>query len=185
MSLRESYAQHKKKYLVGAVVLVLLLGGTYYYRSRSSAPKYISASVKRGDIHASFQATGTINPLTTVPVGSYVSGTVQYIFADFNTRVQSGQVLAQLDPAIYEAQVTTARGNLQNAKANLVTLQANVGVDQANLAKTQANVKYQQATAKRSQDLFAAGIVSSDANELTQSTLGQVQADVNSAAAAL
>jgi len=185
MWLRESFAQHKKIYPVGAVVLVLLLGGIFYYRSRSSAPKYISAAVKRGDIHASFQATGTINPLTTVPVGSYVSGTVLYIFADFNTRVQSGQVLAQLDPAIYEAQVTTARGNLQNAKANLVTLQANVGVDQANLAKTQANVKYQQATAKRSQDLFASGIVSSDANELTQSTLGQAVADVNSAAAAL
>ncbi|HYL67778.1 MAG TPA: efflux RND transporter periplasmic adaptor subunit, partial [Candidatus Limnocylindria bacterium] len=185
MSLRESYAQHKKIYIIGAVILVLLLAGIYYYRTRSSAIKYITAAAKRGDIHASFQATGTINPLTTVPVGSYVSGTVQYIFADFNTRVQSRQVLAQLDPAIYEAQVTTARGNLQNAKANLVTLQANVGVDQANLAKTQANVKYQQATAKRSQDLFASGIVSSDANELTQSTLGQAVADVNSAAAAL
>jgi HlyD family secretion protein len=185
MPLRESYAQHKKIYAFSAVSLVLLLAGIYYYRTRSTDPKYVTAAIKRGDIHASFQATGTINPLTTVPVGSYVSGTVQYIFADFNTRVQNGQVLAQLDPAIYEAQVTTARGNLQNAKANLVTLQANVGVDQANLAKTQANVKYQQATAKRSQDLFAAGIVSSDANELTQSTLGQVQADVNSAAAAL
>src|ERR1700736_6955434 len=118
MSLRESYALHKKAYLIGAVIITILLGGIYYYRTRSSAPKYITAAVKRGDIHASFQATGTINPLTTVPVGSYVSGTVQYIFADFNTRVQSGQGLAQLDPAIYEAQVTTARGNLQNAKSN-------------------------------------------------------------------
>jgi HlyD family secretion protein len=172
-------------YVGGAVCLVLLLAGFYSYRSRSKDPKYITSPVKRGDIHASFQATGTINPLTTVPVGSYVSGTVQYIFADFNTRVQNGQVLAQLDPAIYEAQVTTARGNLQNAKANLVTLQANVEVDQANLAKSQANVKYQQATAKRSQDLFTSGIVSSDSNELIQSTLGQAVADVNSAAAAL
>jgi HlyD family secretion protein len=185
MSLRESYAQHRKIYLLGAIILVLLLAGIYYYRTRSNAPKYITTALKRGDIHAAFQATGTINPLTTVPVGSYVSGTVQYIFADFNTRVQNGQVLAQLDPAIYEAQVITARGNLQNAKANLVTLQANVAVDQANLAKTQANVKYQQATAKRSQDLFASGIVSSDANELIQSMLGQAVADVNSAAAAL
>jgi HlyD family secretion protein len=185
MSLRESYALHKKIYLLGAVALVLLLAGIYYYRTRSNTPTYVTAAARSGDIHASFQATGTINPLTTVPVGSYVSGTVQYIFADFNTRVQNGQVLAQLDPAIYEAQVITARGNLQNAKANLVTLQANVGVDQANLAKTQANVKYQQATAKRSQDLFASGIVSSDANELIQSTLGQAVADVNSAAAAL
>ena len=56
------------------------------------------------------QATGTINPLTTVPVGSYVSGTVKYIFADFNSRVQAGQVLAQLNPEIYQAQVIQARG---------------------------------------------------------------------------
>ena len=185
MSLRESYQLHKKPYLAGALVLVVLAGGYIYYRSRSNDPKYVTVAVKRGDINASFQATGTINPLTTVPVGSYVSGTVQYIFADFNTRVLNGQVLAQLDPAIYEAQVITGRGNLQNAKANLVTLQANVEVDQANLSKTQANVKYQQATAKRSQDLFTAGVISTDANELTQSTLGQAQADVNSAAAAL
>ena len=73
---------------------------------------------------------------------------MEYIFADFNTRVQSGQVLAQIDPAIYAAQVTQARGNLENAKANLSTLEANVQVDQANLAKSQANVKYQMATAR-------------------------------------
>ena len=76
-----------------------------YYRARSSEVKYLTAPVRRGDIIASVQATGTINPLTTIPVGSYVSGTVEYIFADFNTRVHNGQVLAQLDPAIYEAQV--------------------------------------------------------------------------------
>jgi HlyD family secretion protein len=185
MSLRETYQQHKKIYLIAGLGLIVLLAGGWYVKGRTKDPKYVTVVVKRGDINASFQATGTINPLTTVPVGSYVSGTVQYIFADFNTRVQNGQVLAQLDPAIYEAQVTTARGNLENAKANLVTLQANVEVDQANLAKTKANVKYQQATAKRSQDLFTSGIVSSDSNELIQSTLGQAQADVNSAAAAL
>jgi HlyD family secretion protein len=185
MSLRESYQLHKKRYIAGAIILVLLAGGYYYYRGRSKAPSYITVAVKRGDINAAFQATGTINPLTTVPVGSYVSGTVQYIFADFNTPVMNGQVLAQLDPAIYESQVITARGNLQNTKSNLVTLQATIEVDQANLAKTQANVKYQQATAKRSTDLFTAGVISTDANELTQSTLGQAVADVNSAAAAL
>jgi HlyD family secretion protein len=141
--------------------------------------------VRRGDITSAVQATGTINALTTVSVGSYVSGTVQYIFADFNTRVKSGQVLAQLDPAIYEAQVTQARGNLENAQDNLATLAANVQVDEANLAKTQANVSYQQATAKRSSDLFKAGIVSTDSNDLTQSTLGQAQADVLSAQAAV
>jgi len=185
MSLRESILLHKKTYLIGAVCLVLLLAGLYWFKGRTKQPSYITAAIKRGDINSAVQATGTINPLTTVPVGSYVSGTVQYIFADFNTRVKSGQVLAQLDPAIYEAQVIQARGNLANAQANLVTLQANVEVDQANLAKSQANVKYQQATAKRSQDLFTSGVVSADSNDLVQSTLGQAVADVNSQVAAL
>lgn len=184
MSLRESYGKHKKLYLAVAC-LVVILGLWAYFHTRTDAPKYTTAVVKRGDITAVVQATGTINPLTTVPVGSYVSGTVKYIFADFNTRVKNGQVLAQLDPAIYEAQVTQARGNLQAAEANLSTLQANVQVAQANLAKSQANVKYQLAAARRSQDLFSSGVVSADSNDQIQSTLGQSQAEVKSSEAAL
>jgi HlyD family secretion protein len=183
MSLRESYQQHKKLYLIGAAALIVLVAGWSYARSRANDPKFTTSEVRTGNITASVQATGTINALTTVPVGSYVSGTVEYIFADYNTRVHSGQVLAQLDPAIYEAQVTQARGNLQNAEANLVTLAATVQVDEANLAKVEANVKYEQATAKRSQDLFQSGIVSADSNDLTQSSLGQAQADVQAAQA--
>jgi len=183
MSLRESYQQHKKLYLIGAAALIVLVAAWSYARSRANDPKFTTSEVRTGNITASVQATGTINALTTVPVGSYVSGTVEYIFADYNTRVHSGQVLAQLDPAIYEAQVTQARGNLQNAEANLVTLAATVQVDEANLAKVEANVKYEQATAKRSQDLFQSGIVSADSNDLTQSSLGQAQADVQAAQA--
>jgi HlyD family secretion protein len=183
MSLTESYQQHKKLYLIGAALLILVIAGWSYARSRANDPKFTTAEVRTGNITASVQATGTINALTTVPVGSYVSGTVEYIFADYNTRVHSGQVLAQLDPAIYEAQVTEARGNLQNAEANLVTLAANVQVDEANLAKVEANVRYEQATAKRSLDLFQSGIVSADSNDLTQSSLGQAKADVQGAQA--
>ncbi len=185
MSLRDSYQKHKKIYLIGTGCLILILGYWYYARTKAAEPKYTTTTVRRGDITSAVQATGTINALTTVPVGSYVSGTVQFIFADFNTRVKSGQVLAQLDPAIYEAQVTQARGNLENAQANLVTLAANVQVDQANLVKSQANATYEQATAKRSQDLFTSGVVSADSNDLTQSTLGQADADVQAAQAAL
>jgi HlyD family secretion protein len=185
MALRDSYQAHKKAYLLAAVCLVLIVGYWFYSQSKSRDPRYTTATVRSGDITSAVQATGTINALTTVSVGSYVSGTVQYIFADFNTRVRSGQVLAQLDPAIYEAQVLQARGNLDNARDNLATLAANVQVDQAALVKAQANVKYQIATAKRSQDLFLAGVVSADSNDLTQSTLGQAQADVQSAEATL
>lgn len=185
MSLRNSYEKHKTLYAVCVACLVIIIVALYYNHSRNDAPKFTTAKVGKGSITSVVQATGTINPLTTVSVGSYVSGTVQYIFADFNTRVKGGQVLAQLDPAIYEAQVTEARGNLQNAQANLVTLGANVQVDEAALAKAQANLKYETATAKRSQDLVQSGIVSNDQNDLTQSTMLQAKADVQSAQAAL
>ena len=184
MSLKEAYGKHKTA-SISVACLIMILGLWGYFRTRKDAPKYTTATVRRGNITSVVQATGTINPLTTVPVGSYVSGTVKYIFADFNTRVKNGQVLAQLDPAIYEAQVIQARGNLQAAEANLSTLQANVQVAAANLAKAQANVKYEAAAAKRSQDLYASGVVSTDSNEQVQSTLGQSQAEVKSAEAAL
>src|ERR1700693_5780853 len=119
MSLREFYEEHKTSFVLGVTCLVLIVGGLYYYRGRSKEVKYITTRARAGQITAAVQATGTINPLTTVAVGSYVSGTVKYIFADFNTRVRNGQVLAQLDPAIFEAQAVVARGNLQNAQANL------------------------------------------------------------------
>jgi HlyD family secretion protein len=185
MSLRETYRKHQKWIILGVVCLVAIGGYLYYTEGRTAAPKLTTGTVRKGDINASVAATGTINPLTTAAVGSYVSGTVQYIFADFNTKVVAGQVLTQLDPAIYAAQVTTAQGNLQNARANLVTLAANVQVDEANLAKAQANASYEVATAKRSQDLFTSGIVSTDANDLTQSSLGQANADVQSQVAAV
>ena len=95
MSLRESYQNHKTRYLACAIGLVFVVVGVVYYaRGRSKAPKAVTATVRRGDINSAVQATGTINPLTTVPVGSYVSGTVKYIFADFNSRSGgSGQIL--------------------------------------------------------------------------------------------
>jgi HlyD family secretion protein len=185
MPLRETVQKNKKWIVIGAIVVVAIGGYLYYTEGRTVAPKLTTGAVRKGDINSSVAATGTINPLTTAAVGSYVSGTVQYIFADFNTKVSAGQVLTQLDPAIYEAQVTTAQGNLENAKANLVTLAANVDVDQANLAKAQANATYEVATAKRSQDLFTSGIVSTDSNDLIQSSLGQANADVQSQVAAV
>src|ERR1700758_370546 len=128
MPLRASVSQHRLAYLLLAVCVLAIVGGGYYYKVRAKDVKYITAQVRRGDITASVQATGTINPLTTIPVGSYVSGTVKFIFADFNTRVHDGQVLAQLDPEVYKAQVTQARGNLENAIANEKNLEAGIAV---------------------------------------------------------
>src|SRR6266567_6163148 len=114
-------------------------------RSPNGHAKYITAPVTRGSVEASVEATGTINPLTTVPVGSSVSGTVKYIFADFNTHVRAGQVLAQLDPDLFEAQVVTARGNLKNLQANVGVARAFIQAGQANVAKLEADLGYARA----------------------------------------
>jgi len=131
------------------------------------------------------QATGTINPLTTTPVGSFVSGTVQYVFADFNTRVHAGQVLAQLDPSPYAAQYVTAKGNYdntlgneKNVEANINTVLATIQADEANVAKLQADVKYAESNGKRIHDLAVAGISTKDQDDLAQSNLAQAQASV-------
>src|SRR5579864_1127656 len=166
MDLRAYYRDHKKLVGLGALAVLAILVGGWAIRGRSDDPNYLTAKVQHGDITAVVQATGTINPLTTVPVGSYVSGTVKYIFADFNSRVRAGQVLAQLDPAIYEAQVIQARGNLANAQANVANLRANIQAQQAvietnkaNVTKLKAAADYSRINAKRIADLASQGVI--------------------------
>ena len=178
MAAREWYQQHKKlSWLVVIAVVVLITIGAVM-KTRAPAVRYITMPVKRGSLTAMVQATGTINPVTTVPVGSFVSGTVQYIFADFNTRVHAGDVLAQLDPTIYEAQVMTARGNLANALANVQNTKASIVADQANVDKLKANAKYAEVNAKRIGDLAQQGIISNDQNDQTQSNFAAANASV-------
>ena len=192
MAIREYLARHKKLATLVAIGLVGLFTVGMVVRARSAGPQYITAPVRRGDVTAVVQATGTINPLTTVPVGSYVSGTVKYIFADFNSRVGAGQVLAQLDPAIYEAQVIQARGNLANAQANVrnleasvVAMEAAIQTNQANLARLQAAAAYARTNAARVADLSKQGILAEDQNDMVQSTLAQADAQVRAAQAQL
>lgn len=177
----------KRKKLVGvlAVLLVAALAAGWVVRSRSGDVQYFTAPVTRGNITAVVQATGTINALTTIPVGSAVSGIVQYIFADYNTHVQAGQVLAQLDPTTFEAAVVQAQGNLDNAQANVTNLKASVVAqdaaiqsNKANLARLQAALQYSKVNTKRMLDLANQQIISRDQEDLAQSSLQQAQTQV-------
>ena len=169
--------------VVAAAAVVVLAGAGLVLRNGSSKPKYLTMAVRRGPLTATVEATGTINPLTTVPVGSSVSGTVKYIFADFNSRVRAGQVLAQLDPQIFEAQVVTARGNLKNLEAGLDVARAAIQVGEANVAKLQADLGYARANARRIADLHAQGVVPVDQRDLSQSSLAQAEAAVRASQA--
>ncbi len=120
----------RKKYLIGIAILILILaGGFSFYQwggQNGSNQKFRLAKVEKGEVSLVVTATGTINPVVNVLVGSQVSGTIKALYADFNSQVKQGQVIAQIDPAIFEAQVEQARANVLNAQANLVNAQANL-----------------------------------------------------------
>ena len=110
-----------KKALIIAAVLVLAAGGAalIFADGRSREPKFRTVAASKGDIRSTITATGTVNPVTTVLVGTQVSGTIKKIYADYNSVVKKGQMLALIDPTTFEAQLNEARANYFSAKANL------------------------------------------------------------------
>lgn len=109
-----------KKIVIGIVIMAIVGISIYAItKNKGNTPKFRTEKVTRGDIVASVTATGTVNAVTTVLVGTQVSGTIKELYVDFNSVVKKGQLIAQIDPANFEAQVDQSRANLQAAKANL------------------------------------------------------------------
>jgi HlyD family secretion protein len=103
------------------LALGIVVGGYLLYRSatKPAALTYRTVKADRGRIVARVTATGTLSALVTVQVGSQVSGRIQQIFADFNSTVKRGQIIAKLDPQLFEATVARERANLYAAEGNL------------------------------------------------------------------
>ncbi len=116
-----------KKALAAVAVLAAAGAAAYFYlgKTKQESP-YRTAKVERGEILDTITATGNINAVTTVSVGSQISGTIQQIFVDYNSRVRKGQVIAQIDPRLLESAVIQARANLENAKATLEKAQVGI-----------------------------------------------------------
>src|SRR6266436_968256 len=157
---RLNLTQHKKLILgIGAVAL-LALAAFYFWGRGSSAPVYMTAKVERGNLRNTVTATGTLQAVTTVQVGSQASGTISALNADFNSVVKKGQVVAQLDPAVSKAQVDQARAALQQAQASLQLARAGVANSRAGVSDSQARALAAQSTVQNSQ----AGVSSAQAN---------------------
>jgi HlyD family secretion protein len=109
----------KKWLLVIALLAVALTGIGLFLRGGDQAVHYKTAKAERGEVTATVSATGKVNAVVTVQVGSQVSGTIQRLFADFNSSVKKGQIVAQIDPSLFEAQVEQARAKLANDEANV------------------------------------------------------------------
>src|SRR5450755_1675211 len=109
----------------GAVLVVLFALFAFRRCGGNGTAEYQTATVTRGAITQAVTATGTLNPVVNVQVGSQVSGNIQKLFVDFNSQVKAGQVVAQIDPALFQATVTQAEGDLANAQAALELAQLN------------------------------------------------------------
>src|SRR5229473_1411565 len=107
----------KTGWVVGATVVVLGIGGAYYLaRAKSDVPKYRATPVDSGTVVSTVTATGTLSAVTTVAVGSQVSGIISRLYADFNSHVKKGQLLAELDPTPFQAQVEQRQADLTKAQ---------------------------------------------------------------------
>src|SRR6185295_3839312 len=132
----------------GIIVLLIVAAigagaGAYYLRRGGSEIQATTSSVTRGDIIDTVGATGTLQAVTTVQVGSQVSGNIAWLGADFNTIVKKGQVIAKLDPSLFEAQV-------QQAKASLFRTQADLEHNRVTLTDAQQKYARAQQLAARS-----------------------------------
>lgn len=157
--------------LIIIIAIVLAAGGFFLLGgmgSKGPDQKYRRMSVERGEIRSVVTATGTINPVVTVLVGSQVSGTVKDLHADFNSPVQMGQIIAQIDPAIFQSQVDQARAGLTSEQANLGNAQANLLNIQANLEKADVAVSDSKKTLDRNVQLAKMGAIAQQALDTAQ-----------------
>ena len=165
-------AEHRvMRKLLGGTVLLLLAGGAGYgawygWLRADTTPRYQTATVARGELTQAVTATGQLNPVLNVQVGCQISGMIQKLFADFNSIVKEGQIVAKLDPATYEASVHQAEGDLANAHATLelaqvqaarqkglrakdLVPQADLDTALATLHQAEASVKQKEAAVER------------------------------------
>jgi HlyD family secretion protein len=177
-----------KRALIG-LLIVLAVGagaGAYYIRRGGPEIQVNTSPITRGDIVDTVGASGTLQAVTTVQVGSQVSGNISYLGADFNSIVKKGQVVAKLDPSLFDAQLQQARANLQQTRANLSKSQSDL--ERAKVMLTDAEQKYTRAqglSAKQllpQSDLDAAKIAVDSAQASlasAQATVAQTQAAVS------
>jgi HlyD family secretion protein len=161
-----------KKILIGIVLAAAVaFAGYMYFKKDNGVSQYRTAKVEKGEIVDAITATGKINAVITVSVGSQVSGTIQQIFVDFNSRVRKGQVIALIDPRLLEAAVVQARGSVDNAKAAL--------------ERAQVGVIDTERTNRRNRELVKDGFIAQADVDASQTAWEQALAQKRSAEAAL
>jgi len=183
------------------VVMIVLAAGAsgawFYTQSRGSTARFRSAKVERGPLTATVSATGTLNAVVTVQVGSQVSGQIKELFADFNSQVKRNQLVARIDPEKFQAAVSQARAQVDAAKAmvlnqralvektraDLANAQAALAVAKAQTAKAQVAVLDSRRTLARNADLRKRGLIAQADEDTAQAAYDSAVAQAESAKA--
>jgi HlyD family secretion protein len=168
----------KNKWFIIAVLLAMISTLTAFKFESGKAPQYYTQKVQQGDIQNVVQATGSITAVTTVQVGSQVSGTIQKLDADFNSHVTKGQVIAQIDPALFQGALLQAKADLQDAAANVTAAKASLAKAQATEAQTHLDYT-------RYSELAKDGVVPQQQFDSAKAAWQAATADVANAQAAI
>ena len=153
----------KRVLIIGIVVAVAALVGAFFYTRRGSAePKFRKGKIDKGDVVATVTATGTLSAVTTVKVGSQVSGIIAKLYVDFNATVKKGQLLTELDPTPFQQTVDQRRADLEKAKVELRNAEISL-TRSKNLAKQQLLAQSDLDGAQTARDSAAAAVAQSQA----------------------
>ena len=159
----------KKIMIIVICAAVLGIAAWMLFKNESDEPKFKTEKIMRGHIIETVTASGTVNPVTTVLVGTQVSGTVKNIYADFNSPVKKGQLIAQIDPARFEAEVEQARANLLSTKADA--------------ERTEANLIDAERKLERNRKLFSDNLVSKNDMDTSETNYETAKAQVSASKA--
>src|SRR2546423_14472724 len=168
----------RSKWLILAGVVALIGLFAAFGLNRGNQVQHFTAKVERGEIRDVVEATGTINAVITVQVGSQVSGTIAKLNVDFNSRVHKGDVVALIDPALFQGALLQASADLENAKANLAASQANL--EKAKAAAVQAKADHDRTVA-----LTKEGVMSQQQLDVAKANYDSANAGANGAIASV
>ena len=175
------------KKLVLTAGLAVVLGGAgvayWYFGDTQSQPAFRLAKIERGNVVAAVSATGTLNPVVSVQVGSQVSGQIKEILVDYNSVVKKGDVIARIDPESFALRVNQAMADLEAGRATALTQRANVAALQAEVSRAEVVLTEAERDLQRNQLLVAKGFVSQVVLEKSQSAVATARELVKTAQA--
>ena len=159
--------------------------GWKQFADKDEAQKFRTAKVEKGPLIATVAATGILNPVVSVSVGSQVSGQIKELFADFNSEVRKGQLIARIDPEQIEYRMRQAQADLDASRASVGTQQANVAVQRAEVARAEANLAEAKRDLERKKSLVEKNFIAASEAEKADSLFKAQLAGLDSARAQL